>query len=115
MPRLLGCVSVWPAAARRRSPERRSNSTQEVSMRGVGRTIFAATLLLLVGAVNILYGFGALGDASIFVNQQRFIFTNLHTMGWILIILGVIQLSGGVSLIAGNTYGRVIGIIAGSL
>jgi hypothetical protein len=27
----------------------------------------------------------------------------------------VVQLTGGFSLIAGNTYGRVIGIIAGSL
>ena len=36
-------------------------------------------------------------------------------MGWVLIILGVIQLTGGFSLIAGNTYGRVIGIIGGSL
>ena len=36
-------------------------------------------------------------------------------MGWVLIILGVIQLTGGFSLMAGNVYGRVIGIIAGSL
>ena len=46
---------------------------------------------------------------------QRFIFTNLNTLGWWLIILGVIQLTGGFSLLAGNTYGRVIGIVAGSL
>ena len=50
-----------------------------------------------------------------YVNDTRFIFTNLNTMGWVLIILGVVQLTGGFSLIAGNTYGRVIGIIAGSL
>jgi hypothetical protein len=36
-------------------------------------------------------------------------------MGWVLIILGVIQLTGGFSLMAGNTYGRVIGIVGGSL
>jgi hypothetical protein len=36
-------------------------------------------------------------------------------MGWILIVLGVIQLVGGFSLFAGNTFGRVIGIIGGSL
>jgi hypothetical protein len=84
-------------------------------MRGVGRAIFAATLLLIVGALNILYGIGALDGANIFVNEQRFIFTNLNTLGWVLIILGILQLAGGVSLIAGNTYGRVIGIIAGSL
>jgi hypothetical protein len=36
-------------------------------------------------------------------------------MGWVLIVLGVLQLTGGFSLIAGNAYGRVIGIIGGSL
>jgi hypothetical protein len=77
--------------------------------------VFAATLLLIVGTLNIIYGIGALGDANVFVNDQRFILTNLNTLGWVLIILGVIQLAGGFSLVAGNTYGRVIGIIGGSL
>jgi hypothetical protein len=84
-------------------------------MRGAGRSLFAATLLLIVGTLNIIYGIGSLDDANIFVNDQRFIFTNLNTMGWVLIILGVIQLTAGFSLFAGNTYGRVIGIIGGSL
>jgi hypothetical protein len=84
-------------------------------MRGAGRALFAATLLLIVGTLNIIYGIGSLDDANIFVNDKRYIFTNLNTMGWVLIILGVIQLAGGFSLFAGNTFGRVIGIIGGSL
>jgi hypothetical protein len=84
-------------------------------MRGVGRVVFAATLLLMVGTLNIIYGIGALDGANIFVNDKRYIFTNLNTLGWVLIILGVIQLAGGLSLMVGNTYGRVIAIIAGSL
>jgi hypothetical protein len=84
-------------------------------MRGTGRVVFAATLLLLVGTINIIYGIGALDDANIFVNDQRFVLTNLNTLGWVVILLGVIQLGGGFSLMAGNTYGRVIGIIGGSL
>jgi hypothetical protein len=84
-------------------------------MRGAGRVVFAATLLLIVGTVNIIYGIGALDGANIFVNDERYVLTNLNTMGWVVIILGVLQLTGGLSLIAGNTYGRVIGIIGGSL
>ena len=84
-------------------------------MRGTGRALLAATLLLIAGTLNIIYGIGALDDANIFVNDKRYIFTNLNTMGWVLIVLGIIQLTGGFSLIAGNTYGRVIGIIGGSL
>ena len=76
-------------------------------MRGTGRVVFAATLLLIAGVLNIIYGIGALDDANIFVNDKRYIFTDLNTMGWVLILLGVLQLTGGISLIAGNTYGRV--------
>ena len=84
-------------------------------MRGAGRAMFAAILLVIAGTLNIIYGIGALDSANIFVNDTRYIFTNLNTMGWVLIVLGIIQLTGGFSLIAGSTYGRVIGIIGGSL
>src|SRR5262249_37076308 len=84
-------------------------------MRGAGRVVFAAIFLLIVGTLNIIYGIGALDDAHFYVNDTRFVFTNLHTMGWVLIIPGVIQLAGGSPLMAGNTYGRIIGIIGGSL
>jgi hypothetical protein len=84
-------------------------------MRGAGRVVFAAIVLLIVGTINIIYGIGALDDANIFVNDTRFILSNLNTLGWVLIILGLIQLTGGFSLMAGSTYGRVVGIIGGSL
>jgi len=84
-------------------------------MRGTGRALLAATLLLIAGTLNIIYGIGALDDANIFVNDKRYILTDLNTMGWVLIVLGVIQLGGGFSLMAGNTYGRVIGIIGAGL
>jgi hypothetical protein len=84
-------------------------------MPGSARALLAAALLVIAGTLNILYGIGAVGDASIFVNDKRYIFSDLHTMGWILIVLGAVQLTGGFSLAAGNTYGRIIGIIGASL
>jgi hypothetical protein len=84
-------------------------------VRGTGRVVFAATLLLIVGVLNIIYGIGALGDASIFVGDTRFILDNLNTLGWVLVVVGIIQLTGGFSLMSGHTYGRMIGIIAGTL
>jgi hypothetical protein len=84
-------------------------------MRGTGRVIFAATLLLIVGVVNIIYGIGALDDANIFTNDRRFVLDDLNTLGWVLIVLGIIQLAGGLSLMAGNTYGRFIAILGGVL
>jgi hypothetical protein len=84
-------------------------------VRGAGRVVFVAILLLMVGVLNIIYGIGAISDASFYTNDTRFIFTNLHAMGWVLVIVGVIQLTAGFSLMSGNAYGRVIGIIAGSI
>jgi hypothetical protein len=84
-------------------------------MRGAGRATFAAVLLLIAGTLNIIYGIGALDSANIYANDTRFILSNLNTLGWVLIILGVIQLTGGFSLMAGNAYGRVIGIVGASL
>jgi hypothetical protein len=84
-------------------------------MRGAGRVAFAAILLLMVGTINVIYGIGALDDANIFVNDTRFILDDLNTLGWVLIVVGAIQVIGGFSLLAGNTFGRVIGIVGGSL
>jgi hypothetical protein len=84
-------------------------------MRGAGRATFAAFLLLIAGTLNIIYGIGALDSANIFTNDKRYIFTDLNTMGWVLIVLGVIQLTGGFSLMAGKTFGRVLGIVGASL
>ena len=84
-------------------------------MRGSGRAAFVGFLLLFVGVLNIFYGIGALGNAHVYVGETRLVFQNLHTYGWVLIILAIIQLTGGISLLAGNAYGRVIGIIAATL
>ena len=84
-------------------------------MRGAGRAVFAATLLLIVGTLNIIYGIGALDGANVLVDDQRYVLDDLNTMGWVLIVLGIIQLIGGLSLLAGNAFGRFIGILGASL
>jgi hypothetical protein len=85
-------------------------------MRGVGSAVFAAILLLMAGTLNIIYGFGAVGDAHFFTDSgSHYVFSSLHGWGWITVILGVIQLTAAFSLFAGGTYGRVIGIVAATL
>jgi hypothetical protein len=83
-------------------------------MRGAGRAVFVAFLLLIAGATNIIYGLGALDGASIFVDDTRYILDNLNTLGWVLIILGVFQLAAGFSLMSGQAFGRIVGVVAGS-
>ena len=77
--------------------------------------MFAAILLLMVGTLNIVYGIGAIDNANYFANDTRFVLDDLNTLGWAVLILGVIQLIAGFSLMAGNAFGRIIAIFAGSV
>ena len=83
-------------------------------MKGVGRALFVAILLLIAGTLNIIYGIAAVGNAHFF-DKTQYVFSSLHTWGWITIIVGVIQLTAGFSLMAGGVYGRVIAIVAASI
>ena len=84
-------------------------------MRGLGRAVFVAVLLMIAGTLNIIYGIAAVSDAQFFTNTTQYVFSGLHTWGWITVILGVIQVTAGFSLFAGGSFGRVIGIVAASL
>ena len=70
---------------------------------------------MVAGVLNVVYGIAAVGNSSFWVGETRFVFSSLHTWGWVTIILGVIQLTASLSLFAGNTYGRVVGIVAATL
>lgn len=84
-------------------------------MRGLGRAVFVAILLLIAGVLNVIYGFAAIGDANFWVNEQHFVIGSLHTWGWITVIIGVVEIIAGLSLFAGGAFGRVIGIVAASI
>jgi hypothetical protein len=86
-----------------------------MEVRGAGRAMFAAILLIIAGTLNIIYGIAAISDAHFYDDSTRYVFSSLNTWGWITLILGVIQLTGGFSLVSGGAYGRVIGITAASL
>lgn len=87
-----------------------------MEVRGEGRVIFASILLLIAGVLNVVYGIAAIGESTYFTEAgTRFVFSDLNTWGWVILALGVLQLTGGFSLFAGGTYGRVIGLVGASL
>ena len=57
----------------------------------------------------------AIDDSSFFTGNTTYALSNLHTWGWVTVILGVIQVVAGFSLMAGRTFGRMIGILAAGL
>ena len=85
-------------------------------MRGVGRAIFAAILLMIAGTLNLIYGIAGIGNANFYsASGQHYVFSDVKTWGWITLILGLIELTAGLSLLRGRGYGRVIGVFAASL
>src|SRR3954468_24130392 len=84
-------------------------------MRGLGRAMFVAILLLIAGTLNVIYGIGAISDAHFYAGNTAYVLSSLHTWGWITLLLGIIQIIAGFSLFSGNAFGRVIGIVAASL
>ena len=85
------------------------------SGRGLGSVVFAAIMLTVGGAINIIYGIAAISDSKFFVNETKYVFSSLHTWGWITLLLGVVGVIAGLSVARGGTFGRVIGIAVGCL
>jgi len=85
-------------------------------MRGLGRAVFAAILLLIAGTLNLIYGIAAISDAHFYTDSgTHYVISSLHTWGWVTVLLALIQIGAGLSLLAGGAFGRIIGIIAASL
>jgi hypothetical protein len=86
-----------------------------VEVRGEARAMFAAILLLIAGVLNVIYGIAAISNASFFDHQTAYVVFGLGFWGWVTLIIGLVQLTGGYSLFSGGTYGRTVGIIAATL
>jgi len=80
-----------------------------------GWVTFAGVMLFIVGVLNVIYGIAAIGDSSFFVQDQKYILSNLNTWGWVTLLIGALQLFAAFSLWSGGIYGRVIAIAAASL
>ena len=82
---------------------------------GAGWIVFAGIMILIVGVLNIIWGIAAIDKASFFIEDERYIISDLSTWGWIILIVGVLQLFAAFSIWSGGGYGRWIGIITASL
>jgi|HigsolmetaAR201D_1030396.scaffolds.fasta_scaffold03771_9 hypothetical protein len=76
-----------------------------------GWMLFAGVMLMIVGILNFVYGIAAVDSASFYIDDARYVFSDLNTWGWIILIIGALQITGGASLLAGGEWGRWIGIL----
>jgi hypothetical protein len=73
-----------------RAPARRS-APGDVGYQGEGWVLFAGTMLGVLCVLNLVDGIAAVSNSNFFVGQAEFVFSDLKTWGWVLIVVGVIQ------------------------
>ena len=77
---------------------------------GTGLLGFAVLMLGLAGAWNVIEGLLAIGDSRVFVGETTFVFSDLNSWGWIMLLLGTAMLLASLSILAGSELGRWFGI-----
>jgi hypothetical protein len=77
---------------------------------GSGWVSFAGVMIAIVGIMNVIYGIAAIDSANFYVNNARYVFSDLNTWGWVMLCLGVLQVAASVSILGGTSWGRWVGI-----
>ena len=85
------------------------------TVEGAGWVTFAAVMLGLAGAFNLFDGILALSKSRFYTPEATYVFSDLNTWGWIIMVLGAIQLLAAFSLAGGSELARWFGIFAASI
>ncbi|MEA2622985.1 MAG: hypothetical protein QOH61_1895 [Chloroflexota bacterium] len=83
--------------------------------KGSGWLLFAGIMIVMVGILNVIYGIAAIDNANFFVANQKYILSDLNTWGWVMLVLGALQVVAAFSIWSGGGFGRWFGIGAASL
>jgi hypothetical protein len=84
-------------------------------VKGTGWLVFAGVIICLAGILNVIWGIAAIGESRFFVENQQYVLTTLNGWGWIVLIVGLIQVIAAFSIWAGGEFGRWVGILGASL
>lgn len=82
---------------------------------GYGWVVFAGTMLAIVGILNVIYGIAAIDNSTFFVNDAKYVISDLNTWGWVVLITGAAQLLSAFGVWARNTFATWLGIAFASL
>jgi hypothetical protein len=83
------------------------------SERGAGWSLFAAMMLLITGGYQAFMGLVALLDDEIIVATPKYVLQlDVTSWGWIHMLGGIFVLLAGGGILSGQTWARVVGILA---
>jgi hypothetical protein len=78
--------------------------------RGVGWVVFAAVMLGLAGIWNFIDGILAISSSHVYIANAHYVFSDLNTWGWIVLILGCLEGFAAFTLLTGSEFARWFGI-----
>src|SRR5205823_10378754 len=79
-------------------------STRAEEARGAGWLGFAAIMLGIAGIWNIIDGALALGSSKIYGVNTTYVFSDLRTWGWIVLLLGALQAFAAFAIFSGSEF-----------
>jgi hypothetical protein len=91
------------------------SSEDAYDVRGGGWITFAAVMLGLGGTFAVLEGILAIANSRVYTNHQTFVFSNLNTWGWIVLLLGAGMLLAAFGLFSGSELARWFGVAVASI
>ncbi len=91
------------------------DGTYEDRSRGTGWVAFAGVMILVLGTLNVIYGIAAIDNSSFYVNDAKYIFSDLNTYGWIVLCIGVVQVLVGFGIFARVGIARWTGVLIAAL
>jgi len=89
--------------------------TQTDTVRGVGGSVFAGTLMIIGGFFWAFEGLAGVVNGGFFRPVADYYTISGTTWGWVHLVLGILVLIAGFAVIAGQTWARILGIILVSI
>jgi hypothetical protein len=89
---------------------RQYNRTSVARPRGESWVMFACLLLGLAGIFNVIDGIVALSRSKFYVADATYAFSDLRTWGWIVLVVGVLEVVAAYTIFAGSQLARWFGI-----
>ena len=81
-----------------------------------GLIVFAGTVMIMIGAFQIIAGLAALIEDEFYVTTPNYLLEfDATSWGWIHLIGGIVIAAAGFAVFAGRMWGRVIGIVLAAL
>lgn len=81
-----------------------------------GWVIFAATMVSIIGALNVFYGLVLLFNSEwVALTLDGIMFWDSTAWGWILLIVGILELVVAWGVLSGQTWARVVAIIIAAI